>query len=363
MRPIRLLRRRLLRGPTAVLPPLLAAAAFCAPQALAQGFGGTVTDILVRGDILLSQGKPNEAIVQYQDARTLCPTPGESVHSYRGEAQGQLALGQLLPAAGLLEEAVTRFPDDPRVADLLYSAGTACQKAGEIDRAIDLLQRALERSPTPDIAPGIKFRLAQSLRTRGNRQAEAIEVLKGFETDYPNSPLVPTALYTTAIAYHDVRNLEQSEAIYRSLIERFPRTQAAVEAHFEMGLVLTERRRRREAAEYYQKYVMLYPASPVAAAALERAADLLLLGSPAKSRELYALAEVKAKANPAPGPADPGLSSWLPVKKATAGALSRVWVVALAGLLFVGVAALVVRRVLRLRRERRQDRPEPALGA
>ncbi len=342
---------------------LLAAAALGAPEALAQGFGGTVTDILVRGDILLSQGKPNEAIVQYQDARTLCPTPGESVHSYQGEAQGRLALGQLLPAVGLLEEAVSRFPDDPRVADLLYSAGTACQKAGELDRAINLLQRALDGSPTPDIAPGIKFRLAQALRTRGNRQAEVIELLRGFETDYPKSPLLPTALYTTAIAYHDLGNLDESETVYRSLIQRFPRTQAAVEAHFELGWVLADRGRRSEAAEYYQKYVTLYPSSPVVAAALERAADLLLFRSPAKSRELYALAEVKAKANPSPGPADPGLSRWLPVKKATAEALSRVWVVALVGLLIVGGAALLGRWLLRWRRDRRRGQPEPAPGA
>src|SRR4029077_19354629 len=38
---------------------------------MAQGFGGTVSDILVRADSLLAQNRANEAIVQYQEARTL----------------------------------------------------------------------------------------------------------------------------------------------------------------------------------------------------------------------------------------------------------------------------------------------------
>src|SRR5213593_2802541 len=94
----RLLRRvRLL----AVLPALLCPAA----AVFAQGFGGTVSDHLVRGDSLLAQGKSAEAIVQFQEARTLCPTPAEIVAALQGEAQGHLMQNETLPAVGLLEEA------------------------------------------------------------------------------------------------------------------------------------------------------------------------------------------------------------------------------------------------------------------
>src|SRR5881409_3716898 len=178
----------------AVLPLLLCPATV----AYAQGFGGTVADHLVRGDSLLAQGKTAEAIVQFQEARTLCPTPAEIVSALRGEAQGHLMQNETLPAVGLLEEAATRFPDDPRASNLLYQAAVAAHKAGEIEKALDLYHRALDRNPTPDIVPGLKFQFAQALRLRV-RHAEAIDVLKDFEKDHPGHPLLPNVLYTIAI--------------------------------------------------------------------------------------------------------------------------------------------------------------------
>src|SRR3989442_3936653 len=85
-----------------------------ATVAYAQGFGGTVADHLVRGDSLLAQGKTAEAIVQFQEARTLCPTPTEIVAALQGEAHGRLRQDEALPAGGLLREGGARFPGHPR---------------------------------------------------------------------------------------------------------------------------------------------------------------------------------------------------------------------------------------------------------
>jgi tetratricopeptide (TPR) repeat protein len=325
-------RRRQRAGP---LPAAVLAAALAAPSAaLAQGFGGTVADLLTRGDALLAQGRPNEAIAQYQEARTLCPTPAEVVQSYQGEAQALLLLGKLLPAAALLEEAALEHPEDPRGADMLLAAGQASQRAAETDRAIRLFRAALGRAPRIDILPGLKFQLAQALRLRGEHR-EALELLQGFEEQFAGHAILPNALYTRAIIHHDVGELQESETLYRALIEQHPGTQAAVEAHFELAAVLADRRRDREAAALYRRYVALAPGSPVAAAALERAGDLLLLRSPRESLELYGLAEVKAGVNPKHALSELGLSRYIGTKKKVAAALSRAWVVA-------GLAALVV---------------------
>ena len=327
----------------------------------AQGFGGTALDHLVRGDNLLAQKRGSEAIVQFQEVRTLCPTDAEIVAALAGEARGRLMQNEWLPAVGLLEEAATRFPDDPRASNLLYQAGSAAQRADEIDRAIDLYKKALERNPTPDIVPPLKFQMAQAMRLKA-RPGDAIEVLKDFEKDYPESPLLPNALYTLAIATHDKGTgdrdpafLRESAAIHGRLIERFPGRPAAIEAHFEMGLVSTELGRGSEAAEYFSKYVTLNPSSPVAATALERAADRKFLRSPTESAQLYALALVKAKANPKPSVPDYALSSWLPLKRTVADLLSRVWVLAILGVVVLGMALFAGRVVLR--RFRRASNP------
>ena len=72
---------------------------------LAQGIGQSMEDYLVRGQTLLAHQRPNEAIVQFQEVRALCPNPFQMVTSLIGEARARLELNELLPAAGLLEEA------------------------------------------------------------------------------------------------------------------------------------------------------------------------------------------------------------------------------------------------------------------
>ena len=333
-----------------------------AARSFAQGFGGTVADHLVRGDSLLAQGKTAEAIVQFQEARTLCPTPAEIVSALRGEAQGHLMQNETLPAVGLLEEAATRFPDDPRASNLLYQAAVAAHKAGEIEKALDLYRRALDRNPTPDIVPGLKFQFAQALRLRV-RHAEAIDVLKDFEKDYPGHPLLPNVLYTIAIALHDIgtgnhdqAKLEESATVFKRLIEKYPGRPAAIEAHFEMGLLLQELGKRAEAADYFQKYASLNPNSPFTAGAMRRAADLLLFRSPKESAQLYALAQVKAKVNPQPPSPDYGLGRWLSLKQTLAGALSRLWLLAIFGVIVLGTMVLLGRVIVR----RFRKAPAPA---
>jgi tetratricopeptide (TPR) repeat protein len=318
----------------------------------AQGYGGTVADMLTRGDAYLAQGRANEAVVQFQEARTLCPTPAEMVQSLQGEARALVALGRLLPAAALFEEAAQKYPEDPRGADLLVAAGQVSQRAGEVDRAIRLYRAALGRSPTIDLQPALKYQLAAVLRLRDEHQ-EALDLLKDFDTAYPDHPVLPNALYTRAIINHDIKRLRESEEQYRDLIARFPRTQAAVEAHFELAAVLADRGRDREAAGFYRTYVTLAPGSPVAAAALERAGDLLLLRAPGESAQLYGLAQVKAQANPKHPLPELGLGRYIGVKKNVAAALSRVWVVALLILAVAGGLGWAVYGALRRRRRER----------
>jgi len=341
----------LLRDPGRLLPVAGAVAFVLAvPQAaLAQGFGGTVADHLVRGDSLLAQGRNSEAVVQFQEARTLCPNPAEIVASLQGEARALIGQRELLPAAGLLEEAAGRFPDDPRVPDLLYTAAMTRQQSGQVAKAVDLMRKALAKSPTPDVLPMIKFQLARSLRL-GGEAAEAVEVLKDFETAFPKSPLLPNALYTLASAEHDLGQLDPAEAQYRAVIERYKGTPAATEAHFELATVLTERGKRGEAAEFYRKFVALNPGSEVAARALERAGDMRLFKAPRESAELYALAAVKAAANPKPAAPDLMVSRWLETKKRAADLMSRGWIIGVGVAGALGALALAGLWLVRRRR-------------
>jgi len=317
-------------------------------RTLPQGYGGKVADMLVRGEALLTQGRTNEAIAQFQEARTLCPTQAEMVQSLQGEARCLMVEGKPLPAAGLFEEAATKFPDDPRVPDLLYAAGQARQRGGEMQGAIALYRQALEGKPTTDLVPVLRFQLARALRLSAN-PTEVLTVLEGFETSFPDHPLTPMVLYTRAIVNHDLNRLAESEAIYRVLVEKYPNTVAAVEAHFELGSVLGGLGKAREAAGFYRKYVTMKPGAVEAGAALERAGDLLLFRSPKESVELYGLAVVKAEANPKPNLPDLTLSRWLGLKRTLARMLANLWIVAGAAAVVLGAIAWIAVRLIRRR--------------
>jgi TolA-binding protein len=324
---------------------LLLAAAAGAP-AHAQGFGGTVDDILVRADALLAQDRANEAVVQYQEARTLCPTPAEIVTALRGEARAHMSMQEFLPAAGLLEEAAQKYPNDPRIADILYLAGVARRQGGDLVAAPPLLRKALEHDPTPDVKPGLTFELARALRMTG-KAAEAAAVLKDFEGTFPQNQLIPNALYTLAIAQHDDRDLTGSETTYRHLIDAYPHTQAAAEAYYELGQVLSEQGGKgSEAADFFRRYANANPASPVAARSMERAADMAFFRSPEEAALLYGVAQMKAQTNPPPDTPDLQVTRWLGTKKAIARILSSVWMMAIVVVVLVlaGGAFVLLRR-------------------
>jgi TolA-binding protein len=320
--------------------------ALSATPLLAQGFGGTVSDILVRGDSLLAQDRANEAIVQYQEARTLCPTPAEVVASLQGEGRAHIAMKEFLPAAGLFEEAAQKYPDDPRVADMLYLAGMARREGGDTAAAVPLLQKALQSSPTGDLLPTLKFQLAQMLRMSG-RPAEAIPIIKDFETEFERSPLIPNTLYTLAISQHDTGDLPGAEKSYRHLIDDYPHTQAAAESFYDLGEVLSALGNRKESAEFFRRYANGNPSSPLSARAMERAADMTLFTFPREAAIMYGVAQVKAQQNPAPPLPEMQISRFIKVKRFVADLLGRPIVIFSVGggaVLLIGLIVWTVRR-------------------
>ncbi|HET8947421.1 MAG TPA: tetratricopeptide repeat protein [Candidatus Polarisedimenticolia bacterium] len=348
-------RRLLLSAATA-----LGAALLAARPATAQGFGGTVEDILARGDSYLQAQRANEAIAQFQEARTLCPTPAEMVSALEGEARGRMQNKEFLPAAGILEEAINRYPNDPRQPDLLYMAGMARNQGGDMAGSATLLRKALDANPTPDLLPALRFWLARSLRLDG-KPKEVVDLLNTFEKDFPKNQLTARALYYLGLAQHDTGDLAASEATYRHLMEAYPHTQESSEALFELGQVLAARGVRDEAVQFLRTYANANPSSPVAARSMELAGDLMLFHSPKEASLYYGVAQVKSASNPAPGNPALVVSGWLGTKTTIARWLSDAWVLVALAVAAVALIAGIAWMVLRRRRASRGTAaPEPS---
>src|SRR4029078_7271787 len=153
---------------------------------------------------------------------------------------------------------------------------------------------------TPDLLPALRFWLARRLRPDG-KPKDGVELLKTFETGFPENPPTGSALYYLGLAQHDTGDLAGSEATYRHLMEAYPHTQETSEALFELGQVLAARGVRDEAVQYLRTYANANPSSAVAARSMELAGDLMLFHSPKEAALYYGVAEVKAANNPSPG--------------------------------------------------------------
>jgi tetratricopeptide (TPR) repeat protein len=184
------------------------------------------------------------------------------------------------------------------------------------------------------------------LRMTG-KPAEAIPLVKEFETEFERSPIIPNALYTLAIAQHDAGDLEGAEKTYRHLIDDYPHTQAAAEAFYDLGDVLAARGNRKESAEFFRRYANGNPSSPMSARAMERAADMTIFTYPKEAALLYGVAQVKAQQNPVPPLPEFQISRFIKPKRFIADLLSRPLVTggAVAGaLLALGAIVWMVRR-------------------
>jgi tetratricopeptide (TPR) repeat protein len=86
--------------------------------------------------------------------------------------------------------------------------------------------------------------------------------IQGFSfliTEQPESPFVPYALINRAISYSNLRQTDNSINDYKSIINNYPRHEAANNALMGLQAVLTNAGRSAEFSEYLEKYKLLNP--------------------------------------------------------------------------------------------------------
>ena len=104
-----------------------------------------------------------------------------SPEQYRQRAQAAADAGDLAGARAVLDEALTQFPADPRIAN---SAGNFAMQAGDVPAADGHFARALE------LAPGtLEFAVNRAIALgRTERDGEAVALLEAFRAAGENDP-------------------------------------------------------------------------------------------------------------------------------------------------------------------------------
>jgi superkiller protein 3 len=225
---------------------------------------------IVLGDALQNDGKPQQAVIAYEQALRLKP---DSLNALRSLADALAAAGQRSRAEETLKRAVQIAPSDPEAwykYGLLDSDAAKIEKAieldpslpeksrklgeiflksGDINRADAALKDALRIDPWDEDA----WDLAGRLHSEKNETAEA---MFDFEKAVRLSPGSAVYLYDSALALARANRFDQAEERVRGALRA---DEKSGEAHELLGRLLERKRQWKDSAAEYRRALELRP--------------------------------------------------------------------------------------------------------
>ena len=166
-------------------------------------------------EAMIEAGREAEAV---QDLRSV-------LHDRPGHLPSRILLASTLLKTGKAQEAL---PEVEAVLEALLRGGNA-------EKADSFLAESMKHMSGLDIDPKIRFRLASLLQSR-IKFAAAAGHYQHIASEQPESPLAPKALLAAAELWEEkLHDIQRAEAIYRSLLERYPDSPQAARARLRSG--------------------------------------------------------------------------------------------------------------------------------
>lgn len=143
-------------------------------------------------------------------------------------------------------------------AGSLYADGVSAYRAGDRERAIQLLTQAVQKNPNLAMAHSV---LGDIYKESGNHDRAAAQ----YETVTKLDPYAADAHHSLAVSYHFLNRLRDAARSYLRALKLNPRDWRS---SMNLGLVYMSLGENNSAVEYCQRAVNLSPLSPVAHANL-----------------------------------------------------------------------------------------------
>ena len=189
-------------------------------------------------------GQFDKAIQVFEDARKLAPNdPSMTTYLIRA----QMAAKNYTAAAEIAHAARAKNPDDLRLASL---ESTALRRAGKVDQGVAAMEEFF-RSQQDD--PDAYVAMAQ-VYTDANRGAQAVRVLQDAQARFPAETGITFEL---GAVLDKQKKFAESEAVFRQLITKEPENAAALNY---LGYMLAERGERlTESVDYIKRALAIDP--------------------------------------------------------------------------------------------------------
>ncbi len=184
------------------------------------------------GNLLLAEGDFAGAQPQFVRVVEQHPQSEFAPEALYKSAECLTQLGKTAEAAEAYQQFAAKYPDNPLAGDAILRAGDADFHGGDFNKAVEKYVKILEESPGPDIEEDTMYRLA--------------------------------------LAYHNLKSIEESTRAFRVLLEKYPNSKHASEAQVRIGEYwLREGKDAVKAIEFFEAAHNANPKGPFGGRALK----------------------------------------------------------------------------------------------
>lgn len=239
----------------------------------------------------LTEGDAAGAVENFKSAEKIFAGLADSSASeeIKHEAQFQQAyclanLDEQVRAAQTYE-LVAAKSDSPFLAQALVNAGRCYLSAKKTEEAVSVFKRATELE-SPVAVEGAS--LLSRIYLEQNKFEEAFTLADAWVKQQPDSKMTPYLMYDRADAAFKIpARVDESPALYLSLVEKFPEHSTAPSALYGAAYAYVQLKKSAEAIETVDRFAKSYPKSDLLPDVRELKADTLLVTDESAAEKEY----------------------------------------------------------------------------
>ncbi len=201
-------------------------------------------------------------------------------------------LGDYGEAARRFRDFTARFPKNPLTPNAGYRLMLMLERSGKTDEAEKAAEALTAAFPESPFSAAVLFHLVDRAKLE-TRYAVALELLNRIENlPHPGAGILPRVLYDRAVIHAKLDNPRKALELLDRLLTVYAADPAAADAAELAGYLHCRQGEYFQAAACYGRAAQLRPAGQVAAAMLERQADVLYAaGTESRKQEWLQQAE------------------------------------------------------------------------
>lgn len=203
------------------------------------------------GDAWFNMENYDSALVLYR--RVLDRHPGSPIVPEALDAVRftLVAMGRGEEALAVIEEFQAKNPDRLPADSLAFRKATIVLEEGDIDGAIARYRRLIADYPESPLVPDAMFQIGRAHEYRGDNDS-ALLFYRDVATRFPGAPAAHTALIDGAGLRLRLERWDDAMRDYREFLQRYPSSDRKVEAHYGLARIDLARGDTADAATGFQ---------------------------------------------------------------------------------------------------------------